>query len=96
MPSRRIIITAPRQQKITPRRYFRASFAVFFVALAAGFGAFAGLIISSGDNAPIPEPLEIAERPQLPEPQEQGPEPVVPESEEEETQEPAEPSVAPV
>ena len=76
VPARRILVAAPpREPRRRPR--LRVAFAVGLIALAAGLGAFAGLLAT--DNGPGEAPLipDIAERPALPPTEE--PVPTVPE-----------------
>lgn len=73
VPARRILVTAPpRPERRRPR--LRVAFAVGLIALAAGLGAFAGLIVSGGDGGESPTgPPDRAELPQPPPPDEPVP-----------------------
>lgn len=76
VPERRILVAAPpRQERRRPR--LRVAFAVGLIALAAGLGAFAGLLASGGGSGETPPPADIAERPAPPPVEE--PIPTVPE-----------------
>ena len=62
VPARRILVArAPRQERRRPR--LRVAFAVGMVALAAGLGAFAGLLVSNGgdgeEHANTPDRAEL-------------------------------------
>ena len=67
VPERRILVTAPRREARRGPR-LRVAFAVGLIALAAGLGAFAGLIAndSDGGGGDAPAPQDFAERPALP------------------------------
>ncbi len=63
VPERRILVTAPRRdERRRPR--LRVAFAVGLIALAAGLGAFAGLIASGGGDNETPILPDIAQLPQ--------------------------------
>jgi predicted anti-sigma-YlaC factor YlaD len=67
VPERRILVTAPRRE-VRRRPRIRVAFAVGLIALAAGLGAFAGLIANgNGDGGgDAPAPQDVAERPASP------------------------------
>ena len=76
VPARRILVAVPpREARRRPR--LRVAFAVGLIALAAGLGAFAGLLATDGGPGEAPIVPDIAERP-APPPVEQ-PVPTVPE-----------------
>lgn len=65
VPTRRILVAVPRRREARRSR-LRVALAVGLIALAAGLGAFAGLIANGGGGGETPAPPDFAERPSTP------------------------------